>query len=188
MKRITGAFEEFADTQGGIEKFLNEVWRNDDGEFDNPLGPALVAYDLNPPHHKRLVKYYDRGTLHREGGPAVTTYDLNGKLFKEEWYQHGARHREDGPAVIFHHETEDFYEVEGWYIRGLEHRIGGPSRVVREEDGRVSTEIWSVHGKMHRADGPAYFENEGCLVVEYYLNGEKVEPPPFAETYEPQVI
>ena len=46
-------------------------------------------------------KIYKKGSYtHREDGPAVICYFLDGKVEIERYYKNGALHREDGPAVI----------------------------------------------------------------------------------------
>jgi hypothetical protein len=52
-------------------------------------------------------RWYQRGELHRDDGPAVefaTGYNA--------WYQHGFRHRDDGPAINYPSGLKE------WYLSG----------------------------------------------------------------------
>lgn len=72
---------------------------------------------------KRKV-WFNKGQVHREGGPAVLTYTA-GQLVREDWYHANERHRVDGPATTT-------YNI----------------------DGEISKLIWCWNGKYHRTDGP----------------------------------
>ena len=62
------------------------------------------------------VRWYWKGQLHREDGPAVEW--ANGSKW---WCRNGELHREDGPAI----ECVDGFK--SWYRNGLRHREDGPA-------------------------------------------------------------
>jgi len=89
-----------------------QTFRNQKGEFHNPVGPAAVYSD-------GTEEYWVNGKLHREDGPAVVY--PNGI---ESYYLNGKRHREDGPAIVYPSGTEEYY-----YLNGKLHREDGPAIV-----------------------------------------------------------
>jgi len=57
------------------------------------IGPVLIR---QPNHQTWALMFVNKGTLHREDGPAVIYQ--NGTL---HWYVNNIRHRIDGPATIW---------------------------------------------------------------------------------------
>lgn len=95
------------------------------------------------------VCYYNESSLfHREDGPAVIEYFMNGDIAYELFYFNGNFHREDGPAVIRY-----------------------------KRKGELDHKSFYIHGKRHNENGPAiitYETNEKILAVEYYYNDKYV--------------
>jgi len=55
------------------------------------------------------------GVIHRERGPAITTWYKNGQIKSKEWYINGVMHRERRPAIITWHQngtlkSNDYYK------------------------------------------------------------------------------
>lgn len=69
--------------------------------------PTYIKYNLDK---KRILEEkwviggigYKQWKYHRERGPAIIKYHLNGVVASEEWYYKGKRHRIDGPARIIY--------------------------------------------------------------------------------------
>jgi hypothetical protein len=81
------------------------------------------------------------GELHRENGPAVSTYSA------KKWYQNGKRHRLDGPAIEFANGNKE------WYQHGKCHREDGPA--IEDADGNKS---WYINGKHINCNTQEEFE------------------------------
>ena len=128
-------------------------------------------------------KWYLRGVIHRDNGPALKTITGN-----EEWYQYGELHRLDGPAIIYKdralwYKNGKFHRIGGpayitdlfkeWYINGLLHRKDGPA--YEDING---TKAWYINGVYHREDGPACVNKEK---FDYYLNGVKYNENTYKE-------
>ena len=67
-----------------------------------------------------VLKYYNHDVLHRIGGPAITSNNIED--FQHEWLVNGKHHRIDGPAIYDNANEE-------WWVDGKRHRIGGPAVV-----------------------------------------------------------
>jgi len=115
---------------------------------------AMVADDFT---EDGIVAHYERGRLHREGGPALILPDGT-----EEWYQDGRLHRSDGGPAVTHDDVSMY-----WYESGQLHRTNGPA-IIRSD----RTRAYYRHGKLHRTDGPAI---EGPYIQpRWYLRGRRV--------------
>lgn len=69
----------------------------------------------------QTVSYYDTdGYLHRDDGPAVIWYDINGKKEMEKWMKHGMLHRLDGPAWVYYYEDGSLASVD-YFINDKEY-------------------------------------------------------------------
>ncbi len=84
--------------------------------------------------------------LHREDGPAFTSYYRDGSLKDEAYYIDGKVHREDGPAGIRYNE-DGYVESEIYCIMDKLHRDDGPALIRYNQDGEVTKERWFKHGK-----------------------------------------
>jgi len=59
----------------------------------------------------------DKGRLHCLNKPALVVKDLAGNKLSKKWYCRGLLHREDGPAeIIYSHKGKISYAV--WYFYG----------------------------------------------------------------------
>jgi len=133
-------------------------------------------------------RWYLKGELHREDGPAVEWVDGS-----KAWFRHDTRHRVDGPAVEYASGTKEwwrdgkFHRDDGpavesangdkkWFRNGQRHRDDGPA--VEWANGDKE---WWRDGKLHREDGPAIARADGGW--EWYLRGlqVKAEMPQFNE-------
>ena len=135
------------------------------GEFD---------WTQDSVHH---LSYFRYGKLHREDGPAITSY-IWGNLFYSRWYKNGIQHREDEPAFEKWHDDGKL-EEQIWYINGLKHREDGPAYLYWYSSGTLNVSRWHHNGKCHREDAPAcsIYTPDGKLVsTEWYYNGKMYEP------------
>jgi hypothetical protein len=92
------------------------------GDLHREDGPAVIETD-------GTEWWYLNGRIHREDGPAITFYD--GSKF---WYRHDKKHREDGPAVI------DAAGRESWYINGVPIEPPDPMKLLIDEVERLDYE------------------------------------------------
>jgi hypothetical protein len=72
-----------------------------------PVGEYYLGYGRSITVEEERRRWFRRGALHREDGPAVEW-----KRGDFEWYREGKRHREDGPAV------EGIFGYREWWING----------------------------------------------------------------------
>lgn len=108
---------------------LAETWTNEDGELSRNNGPAEIYYEIRPSKSNSNVQlliktreiYFNNGMIHRDGGPAVITFDRqNFQIQSEEWYHYNKQHRIDGPAIIFYY-NEFLQPIDDdvvWFIDG----------------------------------------------------------------------
>ena len=158
-----------------------EIWYKD-GKIHNDNNPAVTSvkqttilsiwYKKNNIHrdgdlpawitessstNSKVLKWYKKGYLHRETGPAeLSSYG------EFAWYKNGFLHRDgDLPAKF----SNTFNEI-GWYKNGKFHRENGPCWL---KFGRTILEInWKIDGRSHRTDGPAY------IVLNRYGHNDKI--------------
>jgi hypothetical protein len=121
------------------------------------------------------------GRLHRapSEGPAYILRE-RGTVF-ERYYWKGRLHRENGPAWIHYDEDTGVRFVEDYYRHGLSHRDpdDGPSLVVRSDDGRViMEEAYCFNDKLYRdpAIGPCYIgrDRSGRINRQDYSTADEV--------------
>lgn len=78
--------------------------------------PALIFYENGVIISHQYATY---GFTFRSCGPAVISFDENGRVTKESYYQkYGKIHRLDGPAIIFYDENGEFLSTK-YYIDGI---------------------------------------------------------------------
>lgn len=148
------------------------------GQLHREDGPAI--------EHANGDKAWCRnGVRHREDGPAIEYADGT----KEYWIN-GDRHRDDGPAIELADGTVEYW-IEGEKIEPNDDQpteiMPNGNRIWRNANGELHREngpavdcvggdrVWYRNGKVHREDGPAFERADGT--VEYWLNGEPVDPP-----------
>ena len=89
-------------------------------EFLDPDEPEAIATSVPGPQpetdREGTVRWFWRGLLHRDDGPAIEYVDGS-----KWWCRNGKLHREDGPAV------ERVNGDKRWYRDGLLHRDDGPA-------------------------------------------------------------
>lgn len=110
-------------------------------------------------------RWYRKGLLHRDDGPAVELPDGT-----KEWWVNGKRHRDDGPAMICANGSRS------WWQNGLLHRDNGPAMI-----HGIGAFEWYKNGKLHREDGPAVEWPEKDLAI-WYLDGQRCEESSFTKT------
>ena len=75
-----------------------------------PLRFTGICYIVD----QKETRYYLKGNLHRENGPASIVSD-----YREEWWYKGRRHRINGPAIIFQNTTNNInFETFYYYVHG----------------------------------------------------------------------
>lgn len=81
---------------------ISQVWRDQNGDLNNPIGPAIKRYDRGTGQlmEERWMRNDHTSRLESEG-PALILYDpSNGKITKEMYFADGKLHRVYGAAVI----------------------------------------------------------------------------------------
>lgn len=73
-----------------------EQWKNAEGRLHRLDGPAFKNAEASI--------WYENGSMHRIGGPALIHIDGS-----QEWWHKGKLHREDGPAIICEGEEDQFW-------------------------------------------------------------------------------
>ena len=129
------------------------------------MGPQPVT------DKKGTVRWYWKGRLHREDGPAIEW--ANGT---KEWYRNGVQVEPFtesmdpdelealATSVIGPQPETDRDGTVHWYWRGQLHREDGPA--VEWADG---SKVWYRNGQCHREDGPAVEYTSGSKA--WYRNG-----------------
>jgi len=121
------------------------------------------------------------GQLHRDPveGPAHVRRN-EGSVY-ERYYWKGRLHREDGPARIVLDEETGIRISELYYRHGLYHRnpTEGPAIIFRDpENGTVLTEVYKLFNETYRdpAVGPCHIERErsGKVTEELFSTAEEV--------------
>ena len=64
--------------------------------------------------------YINYLTLHREDGPAVISYYVNGSIEYEEYWYNNKKHRLNGPADIVYDKNGDI-QNEWYYINNIQY-------------------------------------------------------------------
>ena len=77
------------------------------------------------------VRWYRKGKLHREDGPAVV--QANGSKY---WYRKGKLHRIGGPGIEYANGSKL------WYLKGKLHRLDGPA-----VESCAGSKFWYIHGE-----------------------------------------
>ncbi len=83
--------------------------------------------------------------IHRNDGPAVISYDINGSIIEEKWYHRGILHNTKGPAIIgynVHQLTHIHY-----YMNGYPHNMRGPARTYFDCNGKERCHSYWNYGK-----------------------------------------
>ena len=112
---------------------------------DPAEGPAYVQRDEVCVHER----YYWKGRLHREDGPAAIATDLKtGVRISEFYYRHGFTHREpaEGPALIIRKPANGTVLTEDYSLFNMTFRdpITGPCHIERDNRGRITEELFST--------------------------------------------
>ena len=61
---------------------------------------VVITYRRSDSGILKIKIYSKNGRYHREDGPAVTYYHMDGSISRERYYHNGEFHRDGGPAVI----------------------------------------------------------------------------------------
>lgn len=129
-----------------------------------------------------------KGVLHRDGGPAFSSYHPDGSVEYEAWYQDGELHRLDGPAETFYRPDGSVVR-EAWWQDGLLENGDNPAICEYYPDGNVRRERWLKQGTYYREDGPAEISYNPDGSVEHFLwlndsqmPTENTEPIGFSNT------
>jgi hypothetical protein len=121
------------------------------------------------------------GRLHRNPaeGPAYVRRE-DGSII-ERYYWKGRLHREDGPAAIVSDEKTGVKETEYYYRHGQFHRdpAEGAAVIIRDpENGVIITEVYSLFNVTFRDPdaGPCHIERErsGEITEELFSTAEEV--------------
>ena len=87
-----------------IENFKNEVehcYYNNSNFLHNLNGPAYIVFEYFDGNLTKMEeRYFVNGNLHKEEGPAIIEYYLNGRIKYEVYYCYNMIHNSIGPAHI----------------------------------------------------------------------------------------
>jgi hypothetical protein len=110
---------------------------------DSSEGPAFIARTETGEVGEE--RYYWKGRLHREGGPAKLEYSVDGRAGVEMYYRHGLLHRDpqQGPAWI-----ERYLHIivaESYFVSGEPYRdpADGPWHISRFNSGKIEHVLFS---------------------------------------------
>lgn len=139
------------------------------------MEPLIGYYDNR--NIKREIYHVD-GEYHREDGPAITQWYVDGEIMSEEYFINGKRHRDDGPAYISW--TKDGLTTsEIYYYNGEYHREDGPAYNVWFSNGVLASMDYFIHGKRHREDGPAFnfrmSRTNTDMIHQYFWYNNRIE-------------
>lgn len=118
--------------------------------------------------------WYRVGQKHRGGDlPAITIYEIDGRVLLEAWYRYGKCHRDGAPSNLEYSGINGSLCVEQWQQGSKLHRDDGPAEVKYRLDGSVEKETWYQMGTVHRCDGPAvvYYRGDEPKSQQWFLNG-----------------
>lgn len=88
----------------------------------------------------------DKGSLHREDGPAYIDHYLDGTIYCESFYINGSRHREVGPAEIKYYGYSGLILSESFYLHNSLHREVGPAVIKYYACGSIDVEEFFLYG------------------------------------------
>lgn len=151
--------------------------------------PSAISDDIEKiKFFDGTTRYFVKGVLHREDGPAVEgncrkRWYINGKLHRKDgpaiegpdnyycWYLYGEKHRNPEPDGSIKPTEYKLNNYEKWFNFGVLHRDVSKDGVHRPAfiDNKKNIKKWFLNGKLHRVDGPAVTNKK---IVCYYLNGE----------------
>lgn len=114
--------------------------------------------------NKKIV-WSKNGKYHKEDGPAVIHYGIEGNIDLEKWYKDNNLHRtDDKPAEICYYQKGNI-RYERWYEDNKIHRVDDKPAVINYDlDGDISIVKWYKDNKIHR-------EDDKPAVIEYFSNG-----------------
>lgn len=162
--------------------------------------PACVTFKGDK---QRIFTYYDHPsrtiTYHRDDGPAVSSYDHAGILYKS-YYQNGSYFRKNGPHRI-NYAGKPRVVLSEEYIHSevkASHRDYGPAVTRYFCDGSKEYEHYKINGKFDwRASGIEYFENDpdpkifglyGLIKKEYHIGSNNISTATYIHKNPEKVI
>ena len=150
-----------------MDRFGNEVYRDENGKYHNLTGPALIT--------KNSESWYKHGKLHNPHGPAIEidgekAYWINGIRLTEEEF-------EEEQYPILKQPQIDEFGTEIWRdFDGQYHRDNDLPAMIYKNGNKY----WFKHGKLHNLNGPATEEIDG--EKEYWIEGIKLTEEEFEES------
>lgn len=147
--------------------------------MENHIEKLMFNYhDTDKPYEVTYSKVYKNGNRvrHREDGPAVIYYYLNGNIAKELYYKEGKLHREDGPAAIKYNMNGIIDRIQFFKNNKL-HNDNGPANIVFDCNGEVKRISYIKNDCWHNEDGPStvgLFSDS--IILNYYLNDIQYNP------------
>lgn len=103
--------------------------------------------------------------------PAITFYNNDKTVFREEWYNNGILHRKNDPAIIDYYIT-GIIKMKEYRKNGVIHRNFKPASIGYTNDGKIFYEEYYHNGKLHNILGPAKinYYNKVIIGEYYYVN------------------
>lgn len=138
----------------------------------------ISSSDLIESRSGTITEYKDKKALHRSDGPGFIKQSDNLTDYLEIWYERGRIHRVGGPAKTEFRKSQDGGEDQynciqhEWYYKGKLHRVDGPAYEKKDDNEHYLS--YYQHGVLHREDGPAvmvYYCSDDAWMYRWILNG-----------------
>ena len=89
--------------------------------FETEIFPELICHRYNGDDdgvlERRIYVHPKTGEYHREDGPAIQVYFLDGSIELQSFFINGVPHREDGAAIQWFNRNGNI-TVEEYYLHG----------------------------------------------------------------------
>lgn len=113
--------------------------------------PARVVYHNKGAKNVHLKVWYSHGVKHRENGPTLISYYVDGSVKQVDYYSHGSCHRISAPASLYYADNNVLMHVE-YYEENKLHRVDGPARLTFDRNTEPVTIEYYQKGEGKRKD------------------------------------
>ena len=128
--------------------------------------PAMINYFYNGQIESK--SYYKNGLLHREGQPAISSYEEDGTIFCETYYIQGQLCRLDDEPCYTCYYPNGLVNIKYYYVNHKLHRENNkPAHIEYDQDGDIVLEQYYIDGHLERLDP------DDPTIVEYKNGDEK---------------
>lgn len=152
-------------------------WRTEDGTLHRENGPASISFHSDGSVSQ--MEYVLFGYHSRVGAPAITEYDDQGFIWRQEFWQDGKPISSEGyPSIMEYGPNGLLSSTTRLDENGDFHSYDKPAFVTYYESGAIKLEEWFARGTPHRTNGPArtaYNEDGSIEFTEYWISGRRVD-------------